>query len=84
MYYISKAGKNIGLQRARSLEHCILLSVSFLGRTIIASFMQLTFFLPNLSACFGFEINDSSPKRKYIVDRLRVKILFDIHVSVHR
>jgi len=39
MYYISKAGKHIGLQRAISLERCMLLSVSFLERTIIESFI---------------------------------------------
>jgi len=35
MYYISKACQHGGLQHGRSLKHCILLSVGYLGRGII-------------------------------------------------
>jgi len=39
IYYISKAGQFICFQNARPFEHCMLLSLGYLGKTIIVSFL---------------------------------------------
>jgi len=45
MYYKIKVVQHVCLQSGRSLEHCILLNVGCLGKTLIVYFITATFYL---------------------------------------